>query len=69
MDDNSEVFTIRARHCKRCGGLLTSNEAVKNGYGHVCKMKMQTERVLPMDGQMNLFGMFNDDKSESDDNP
>ncbi len=35
----SETFIIKARKCKRCGGLLTSKQAVKDGYGHVCKMK------------------------------
>lgn len=29
----SEVFTIPARRCKRCGGLLTSAQAIKDGYG------------------------------------
>ena len=29
----SEIFTIPARRCKRCGGLLTSAEAIRDGYG------------------------------------
>lgn len=28
---DGEIFTIRARRCKRCGRLLTSAEAVKKG--------------------------------------
>ena len=34
-----ETFVIKARRCKRCGGLLTSKQAVLDGYGHVCKQK------------------------------
>lgn len=37
--DLGDVFMVRARRCKRCGGLLTSAQAVADGYGHVCKMK------------------------------
>lgn len=33
-----EVFTIQARRCKRCGRLLTSQEAVERGYGCQCAM-------------------------------
>lgn len=29
---DGEIFTIRARRCKRCGRLLTSAEAVEKGY-------------------------------------
>ncbi len=39
----SEIFTIPARRCKRCGGLLTSEQAIKNGYGSCCLRKMQQE--------------------------
>ena len=37
MDEISEVFHIPARLCKRCGGLLTSEQALKDGYGHTSK--------------------------------
>ena len=43
MDEISEVFHIPARRCKRCGGLLTSEQAIKDGYGHTCKMKTRRE--------------------------
>lgn len=36
---DGEIFMVRARRCQRCGGLLTSAQAVSDGYGHVCKMK------------------------------
>ena len=48
---------IKARRCLRCGGLLTSKQAVEDGYGHVCKMKMYQEKAesKPIDGQLNFF--------------
>ena len=39
----SEIFTIPARRCKRCGGLLTSAEAIRDGYGSCCLRKMRQE--------------------------
>ncbi len=56
-NDAGDVFMVRARRCKRCGGLLTSAQAVADGYGHVCKMKELGEREAkkPLPGQMNLL--------------
>lgn len=56
-NDTGDVFMVRARRCKRCGGLLTSAQAVADGYGHVCKMKELGEREAkkPLPGQMNLL--------------
>ena len=34
-----ETFLIEATKCKRCGGILTSSEAVQNGFGHTCLQK------------------------------
>lgn len=57
--DNSQddIFTIKARRCKRCGGLLTSKRAVEDGYGHVCKMKAEAEirAAQPDPNQISLF--------------
>lgn len=39
-----EIFVIKARRCKRCGGLLTSVQGVKDGYGHTCKKKAEEEQ-------------------------
>lgn len=54
---DDDVFMVKARRCKRCGGLLTSAKAVADGYGHVCKMKelgeLQAKRPIP--GQMSLL--------------
>lgn len=39
----NEIFTIPARRCKRCGGLLTSTQALRDGYGPCCLRKMRQE--------------------------
>lgn len=56
-EDLGEIFTVVARRCKRCGGLLTSKDAVKNGYGHTClrKTKHEEEAQKILDGQITLF--------------
>lgn len=44
MDEQAnEVFSIQARRCKRCGGLLTSEQAIRIGYGACCLRKMRQE--------------------------
>lgn len=57
---SNEIFTIPVRKCKRCGRLLTSKEAVEEGYGHICKMKTHAEEEAkkPIDGQINLMDFF-----------
>ena len=57
MDETSEIFTVKARRCKRCGGLLTSKQAVEDGYGHVCKMETQEEQraAMPDPNQISIF--------------
>lgn len=63
MSDN-EIFTIKARRCKRCGGLLTSAQAVSDGYGHVCKIKakQELEAQKPDPNQLSMFGGFENGK-------
>ena len=60
---DNEIFTVKARRCKRCGGLLTSKKAVEDGYGHVCKMKTfeETRANQPIDGQMTLGDLDGED--------
>lgn len=50
-----EIFVLKARRCKRCGGLLTSKKAVKNGFGHVCYIKHKAEKE-EKERQISLFG-------------
>lgn len=40
---DGEIFTIAARKCKRCGGLLTSEQAIRDGYGACCLRKLKAE--------------------------
>lgn len=57
---DGEIFTIRARRCKRCGRLLTSAEAVEKGYGCQCTAKAQAEEdeKKPIPGQMTFDDLF-----------
>lgn len=53
----SEIFTVRARRCKRCGRLLTSSKAVEEGYGEACRCKVKKDELErePIPGQMDIF--------------
>jgi len=64
MVDKDGIFTINVRKCLRCGRLLTSADAVKDGYGHICKQKAQEEQTLkkPMTGQFSIFHYTNDEE-------
>ncbi len=57
------IFTIRARLCKRCGRLLTSEEALKSGYGCQCAKKalQEAKEWEPMPGQRNIFDYMSAD--------
>lgn len=44
MSDESEIFQIYVRRCKRCGGILTSESGIINGYGSCCLKKKEAER-------------------------
>lgn len=49
-----ETFLVEATRCKRCGGLLTSEEAVNNGYGHTC-MKREKAEEEEKKSQISIF--------------
>lgn len=40
---DQDIFTIKARRCKRCGGILTSKQGIRDGYGPCCLRKIQQE--------------------------
>lgn len=42
--EDKETFSIPARRCKRCGGILTSQQSLESGYGPGCWRKMQREQ-------------------------
>ena len=44
-EQKNDVFTIPARRCKRCGGLLTSKQGLRDGYGPCCLQKMRQEEA------------------------
>lgn len=54
---DEEIFRIPARKCKRCGGLLTSAQALRDGYGHTCKMKVRREE-LEKEEAKNQYSLF-----------
>jgi hypothetical protein len=55
--DSQKIFTIQARLCERCGRLLTSEQAVKDGYGCTCKRREYIEKygVPQIPGQISLL--------------
>ena len=48
-----------ARRCKRCGGLLTSSQGLRDGYGPCCLRKIKQEEAdrKMMENQCSLFDM------------
>ena len=51
-NDMGDVFMVRARRCKRCGGLLTSAQAVADGYGK------ETQKKLDAEERKNQYSLF-----------
>lgn len=66
MSEEKDVFTVRACRCKRCGGLLTSEQGLRDGYGPCCLRKMQIEAAnREMEKlQMNLFELEGKEKDD-----
>jgi len=54
---SSDIFRIPARKCLRCGGLLTSAQAIRDGYGHTCKIKMHREEAAKEEAK-NQYSLF-----------
>lgn len=61
--DLGDVFMVRARRCKRCGGLLTSAQAVADGSGHVCKMK-ELQKQQDREELKNQYSLFGGEETE-----
>lgn len=70
MSDNKrepgEIFRIEACRCRRCGGLLTSKEAIKHGMGRTCMMKAKAEKLArkPDPNQVVFEGFFDKEPEE-----
>lgn len=62
--EQPEIFEVKATKCKRCGGILLSKFGLENGYGHVCKRKVEKEKAaLTVDeNQLTLFSESNKTK-------
>ena len=56
-EELEEVFEIKARRCRRCGGILTSRAGLRDGYGPCCLRKMQEEEAKreQLKNQISLF--------------
>lgn len=54
------VFTIPARRCGRCGGLLTSADSIREGYGHACKAKLRREE-REKEERKNQYSLFDEE--------
>lgn len=63
VEARSEVFQIAARRCKRCGGILTSEQGLRDGYGPCCLRKMQEEERQKRE-EARLITLFDLEKEE-----
>lgn len=61
----NEIFTIQARRCKRCGGLLTSTQALRDGYGPCCLRKMRQEES-DREALKDQYSLFQEDGINED---
>lgn len=59
----SDIFQVPARRCKRCGGILTSEQGLRDGYGSCCKKKMEEEAA---DARMRKIQISLFDKKEGE---
>lgn len=53
----SEIFTVKATRCKRCGRILLSEFGLKHGLGHICNKKSDEETAAAEidENQLTLF--------------
>lgn len=63
MNNENEIFTVRATRCKRCGGLLINEKAIEHGMGHTCRKKYEEELVAKEMAKWQL-SFFPDDETE-----
>lgn len=66
--NDSGIFTIPARRCKRCGGLLTSDQALRDGYGPCCLRKIKQE-ARDKEEAKNQYSLFGPAPEEGETNP
>lgn len=56
--ERGEIFTLRVRRCRRCGGILISPKAIEAGYGHVCRQKMLEEEAARRRMERDQISLF-----------
>ena len=59
----SDIFQVPARRCKRCGGMLTSEQGLRDGYGACCLKRMKEDEA---DAKMRRIQISLFDKKEGD---
>lgn len=59
----SDIFQVPARRCKRCGGILTSEQGLRDGYGACCLKRMKEDEA---DAKMRRIQISLFDKKEGD---
>ena len=59
----SDIFQVPARRCKRCGGILTSEQGLRDGYGACCLKRMKEDEA---DAKMRRIQISPFDKKEGD---
>ena len=59
----SDIFQVPARRCKRCGGILTSEQGLRDGYGARCLKRMKEDEA---DARMRKIQISLFDKKEGD---
>ena len=62
--EEMNIFTIRARRCKRCGGILTSEQGLRDGYGPCCLRKAREEEAQRREEEklVSLFDLAAEDR-------
>lgn len=62
-DEKGEVFQIAARRCRRCGGILTSAQGLRDGYGPCCLRKAREEEAQRREDEklVSLFDLAAED--------
>lgn len=59
----SDIFQVPARRCKRCGGILTSEQGLRDGYGACCLKRMKEDEA---DARMRKIQISLFDKKEGE---
>lgn len=67
MSTKNGVFVIQACRCKRCGGLLTSAQGLRDGYGPCCLRKIKQEEAEREMAKMQVtfFDLEKEDQDET----